>query len=415
MQQLEATVTAAPLPPNEADRLVALHRYGILDTPADPRFDRIVALAARLLDMPIALVTLVDAERQWFKARQGVDLAETPRDISFCTHAVSDGSMLEVPDAIQDARFIDNPLVTGDPGIRFYAGAPLLDENGHALGTLCVIDRKPRRLSEEQRALLSDLAGMAQDAMQLHRALLEAEQARAEAEYANRAKTNFLAFMSHELRTPLNAVIGFGELMAAEPFGPLGSPRYQHYAGMIVEGGRHLLEVINAILDLTRIESGKFTLQREAMAVGEEVAVVTGLVRVQADAASVALALDAAAVGALPMISADRSALRQALLNLVGNAVKFTPAGGQVSITGEASGGKLRLIIADTGAGIAPEDLRRLGEPFFQSGPVMARRAEGSGLGLAITRQLITLHGGALDIASELGKGTTVTVSLPLA
>jgi len=415
MQQSEAPVTAAPFPPNEADRLAALHRYGILDTPADPRFDRIVALAARLLDMPIALVSLIDAERQWFKAGQGIDLPETPRDISFCTHAVADGAMLEVSDALQDTRFINNPLVTGDPGIRFYAGAPLLDEAGYALGTLCVIDRKPRQLSEDQRALLSDLAGMAQDAMQLHRALIEAERAQAEAEYANRAKTNFLAFMSHELRTPLNAVIGFGELMEAEPFGPLGSPRYKHYAGMIVEGGRHLLEVINAILDLTRIESGKFTLQRESMAVGEEVAVVTGLVRVQGDAGNVALKLDAAAIGVLPTISADRSAIRQILLNLIGNAVKFTPPGGQVSITGEVRGGKLRLIIADTGAGIAPEDLRRLGEPFFQSGPVMARRAEGSGLGLAITRQLITLHGGSLDIESELGKGTTVTVSLPLA
>ncbi len=403
-----------PLPPNEADRLAALHRYGVLDTPPDPRFDRIVALAAQLFDMPIALVSLVDAERQWFKARLGVDDRETSRDTAICAHVVASGAALEVPDVPRDARFADFPLVVGPPHIRFYAGAPLLDPDGHALGTLCVIDQKPRQLDMQQRQLLTDLAGMAMDALLLHRTLLEAEQARAEAEYANRAKSNFLAFMSHELRTPLNAVIGFGELMEAEPFGPLGAPRYKHYAGMIVEGGRHLLGVINAILDLTRIESGKFELRREALALDEEVDMAVRLVRVQAENRKVALACDAAALQALPEVQADRSALRQVLLNLI-----FTRPDGQVSITGRLEPGLdadwLRLSVSDTGIGIAPEDLRRLGEPFFQSGPVMARRAEGSGLGLAITRQLVALHGGRLEIESVLGQGTTVSVVLPLA
>lgn len=412
-----------PLPPNEADRLAALHRYGVLDTPPDPRFDRIVALAAQLFDMPIALVSLVDAERQWFKARLGVEDRETTRDTAICAHVVASGAALEVPDVPADARFADFPLVVGPPHIRFYAGAPLLDPDGHALGTLCVIDQKPRQLNEQQRQLLTDLAGMAMDALLLHRTLMEAKQARAEAEYANRAKSNFLAFMSHELRTPLNAVIGFGELMEAEPFGPLGSPRYKHYAGMIVEGGRHLLGVINAILDLTRIESGKFELRREALALNEEVDMAVRLVRVQAENRQVALTCDEAALRALPEVLADRSALRQVLLNLIGNAVKFTRPDGQVSITGRQEprpesgldADWLRLSVSDTGIGIAPDDLRRLGEPFFQSGPVMARRAEGSGLGLAITRQLVALHGGRLEIESVLGQGTTVSVVLPLA
>lgn len=402
----------APLPPNEAARLAALHDYGVLDTPEDARFDRIAALAARMLGMPIALVSLVDAERQWFKAHYGLAVRESPRDASFCSHAIADGAFLEVPDATADTRFADNPLVLGDPQIRFYAGATLLDPQGYALGTLCVIDRQPRVLSDTERAVLQDLAALALDALLLDRARHEAEQARREAEYANRAKTNFLAFMSHELRTPLNAVIGFGELLSAESFGPLGSERYKHYAGMIVEGGRHLLEVINAILDMSRIEAGHFKIERQPLSLAEEVAAVLALVRVQADSAGVALeaAPDLAALGE---VQGDRAALRQVLLNLVGNALKFTPSGGKVQVSGAAEAGMIRLCIADNGAGIAPEDLRRLGEPFYQSGPVLARRAEGSGLGLAISKRLMALHGGKLEIESVLGEGTKVSISLP--
>lgn len=405
---------AAPLPPNEAARLAALNAYGVLDTPQDARFDRIASLAARLLGMPIGLVTLIDARRQWFKAQHGLEgPRETPRDVAFCAHAVAAGEFLEVPDAAVDSRFADNPLVTGDPAIRFYAGAPLIDPEGFTLGTLCVIDRKPRELTEAERAQLSDLAAVALDALLLDRARHEAEAARQQAEFANRSKSNFLAFMSHELRTPLNAVIGFGELMSAEPFGPLGSPRYKHYAGMIVEGGQHLLEVINAILDMSRIESGKFVIERQPLMLADEVAAVLSLVRVQADTGNVVLETGTGLAN-IPEVQADRAALRQILLNLLGNALKFTPPGGSVRVDGAAEGGFARLSISDTGVGIAAEDLRRLGEPFYQSGPVMARRAEGSGLGLAISKQLVSLHGGKVEIASELDRGTTVSITLPL-
>lgn len=150
-----------PLPPDEAARLAALEDLRVLDTPPDPGLDRLVRLASRLLDMPIALISLVDRDRQWFKARVGLAAGETPRDISFCGHAVAADEGMEVPDALMDPRFADNPLVTGDPHIRFYAGEILRGPDGHALGTLCVIDTKPRRLSGEHRVLLRDLADLA--------------------------------------------------------------------------------------------------------------------------------------------------------------------------------------------------------------------------------------------------------------
>ncbi len=149
---------AAPLPPDETQRLAALHRYRLLDSSSEPSFDELVELAAQLCEAPIALVSLVDEGRQWFKAKVGIDAAETPREVAFCAHAILGEEPFVVEDARADARFADNPLVTGEPGIRFYAGAPLRTADGHALGALCVIDRRPRTLSPLQRGALATLA-----------------------------------------------------------------------------------------------------------------------------------------------------------------------------------------------------------------------------------------------------------------
>jgi diguanylate cyclase (GGDEF)-like protein len=153
----------APLPEDEAARLRALHSLTILDTAPDEHFDRITRIAKRLFDVPTALVSLVDAERQWFKSRLGLEASETPRDISFCGHAITGEDPLVVRDALEDPRFHDNPLVTGDPKIRFYAGYPISAPDGHAVGTLCVIDTKPRDVGSEELAYLADLGRMLED------------------------------------------------------------------------------------------------------------------------------------------------------------------------------------------------------------------------------------------------------------
>ncbi len=152
-----------PFPINEAARLDTLRRLNVLDTPPEERFDRLTRLAKRLFDVPIALVSLVDADRQWFKSRQGLDVTETPRDLSFCGHAILGSEIMVVTDACCDERFANNPLVTGDPKIRFYAGFPLSAANGGKLGTLCLIDRAPRAMSEDDVRLLDDLATMVEE------------------------------------------------------------------------------------------------------------------------------------------------------------------------------------------------------------------------------------------------------------
>jgi diguanylate cyclase (GGDEF)-like protein len=168
---------AAPLPPDEAERLACLRACDVLDTAAEEAFTRLARFAGRLAGTPIALVSLIDADRQWFKARVGLDVDETPRDRAFCAHAIlRPGEPLIVPDALKDSRFADNPLVTGAPGIRFYAGVPLVTEDGHALGTLCVIDRVPRELQPEQVEALTLLAGTVSTSLELRRAMRRAQQ-----------------------------------------------------------------------------------------------------------------------------------------------------------------------------------------------------------------------------------------------
>lgn len=161
----------------EAQRLAALQSCAILDTAPHPSFDCIVRAAALALDVPIALVSLVDAERQWFKAALGVNLSETPRQVSFCSHSIEGYEPMVIPDATKDARFVNNPLVTGEPFIRFYAGAPLIDGDGFALGTLCVLDRKPRELGQKDIRLLGHLADAVMHAIEAHRMRLELKDA----------------------------------------------------------------------------------------------------------------------------------------------------------------------------------------------------------------------------------------------
>jgi len=237
----------------------------------------------------------------------------------------------------------------------------------------------------------------------------EAQVAREAAENASRAKSMFLANMSHELRTPLNAVIGFSETMQLEAFGPLGSPKYGEYAGLIAKAGAHLLDLINDILDMSRIEAGKLELHREAVD-------LTGLARecasLMADAAKRGgLSLEARLPAAHLMLHADRRALKQILLNLLSNAVKFTPEGGRVEIGLECGEGEVSLYVRDSGIGIPADALSRAGNPFVQFHPHSGK--QGTGLGLALVRSLAQLHGGAMRIESAAGQGTSVTITLP--
>lgn len=238
------------------------------------------------------------------------------------------------------------------------------------------------------------------------------DQARSAAEAADAAKTRFLATMSHELRTPLNAIIGFSEMIAQEQTLMLGAAQRREYAQLINDSGQHLLSVVNGILDMSKMESGNFEIASEPFAPRASLMHCCNLLALKAQENGVDLVTDAPQD--LPVMTGDPRAFKQIVLNLVANAIKFTERGGQVTVTAAVSGSQLALRISDTGIGIAPDDLKRIGAPFFQAGKTYQRRHEGTGLGLSIVKSLVSLHLGELTVQSRLGEGTAVTVKLPL-
>jgi cell cycle sensor histidine kinase DivJ len=242
------------------------------------------------------------------------------------------------------------------------------------------------------------------------RALIEARDV---AMSASRAKSAFLANMSHELRTPLNAIIGFSELMEREIFGPLGSARYQEYAKLIHDSGGHLLELINGVLDMSKIEAGKFELYEEIFPLEDVAQSALRFVHLEAERSGVTLSSEIAP--GTRQIFGDTRAVKQILANLLSNGVKFTPRGGRVVLSASRIEKGVEIAVSDSGTGISPADLKKLGKPFAQAEGAMTRGKEGTGLGLALVKSLAAMHGGEAVLESSLGVGTTVRIRLPFA
>ncbi|WP_419951139.1 ATP-binding protein [Methylobacterium sp.] len=258
----------------------------------------------------------------------------------------------------------------------------------------------------------SSVVSVTRDVSEHRRHAEELERARAEAERADDLKSRFLATVSHELRTPLNAIIGFSEVLAGQSSMTLGPERSREYAEIIGSSGRHLLDVVNALLDMSRIQSGNFDYVPEVVNVGALVRTCCDLMQLRADQGGITLVRGTDGLGI--DIMADPRACRQVLINLLSNAVKFTAPGGRIEVSVRRSAAHLDIVVADTGIGIGADDLPRIGAPFFQAGSGYDRTHEGTGLGLSVVQGLVGLHGGSISIESAERQGTSVTVTLPL-
>lgn len=387
----------------EESRLDALRRYRILDTNPEEAFDDLVHLAALVCRTPISLLSLVDEARQWFKAKEGIDEPELPRESAFCAHAIRGTDVLVNSDTHADERFRSNPLVLGAPGIRFYAGAPLVTPEGFGLGALCVIDRVPRSIGPEEIRALRALARDVMVHLEHRRILLEVTECSSELEA-------FSSTVAHDLRAPLRAMRGIAEVVREDYTGkPLGPEGVLLLDRMTDAAGR-MEALIEGLLAYSRVSRQEMVLEPVALGPllekvledqGPDLASRNATVEVSPD---------------LPVVRAHRLMLGQALINLVSNGVKFVAPGTTPRVTVSATSGNGRAVVSvvDNGIGIAPELHERLFRPFSRL-PQTDAAFPGTGFGLAIVRKAVERMGGRVGVESEPGKGSRFWVELPLA
>jgi PAS domain S-box-containing protein len=520
---------------NESDRLEALRRYQILDTPAEEEFDNIAKLISQICDMPVSLISLVDENRQWFKSETGLGLSEMPLELSVCKTTIQQGGLFVVPDLSQDNRFENNPIVKDNPNFRFYAGATLETKDGFPLGALCVLDYKPRVLTVEQTFALQTLSKVVMTQLELRRALIEKRESeqhfrdmansinqmiwvtrpdgyheyynkrwyeytgipehssdgdgwknlfhpedqeraakrwqhsldtgesyemeyrlrRADGEYrwalgraecvkntkgvitkwygtctdiqelvderekskdASIAKSEFLASMSHEIRTPINAIIGLANILAHSS--PL-TPKQYEFIQTLQMSADTLVALVNDLLDISKIEARSVELENIPFSLTQIVQEIISMMTVRAKEKNLSFNITIAD----PHIenstyTGDPNRLRQILINLCSNALKFTEQG-SIDITLSAKPGtadateQVTIIVKDTGIGIAEDKLDTIFTKFKQADISISRKYGGTGLGLAISKTLAEIMGGTITVESVIDQGSTFTVVLP--
>jgi signal transduction histidine kinase len=398
----------APLPANEIDRLAALYALNVLDSPPDKDFDDIVALASNVCGVPMSLLSLVDADRQWFKARIGTDLTETSRDLSFCTHTILGTDLLVVPDTRDDSRFRDNPSVEMTGGIRFYAGAPLITTDGYALGALCVIDSVPRRLEIEQLQALRALARQVTSQLELRRYAVALASTTTQLQDLERRRDDLAALVGGELRPVLRLMSTYLE--------DLGRTGY-HDAGLADLVGRAtaahvrgLRDVLDHLSTLAVAGTANDSLHMREIDLTQLTQRAVEAVRPIAATKQIWI-LNHAGGPSMPII-ADPVRLEQVLTHLLFAAVKYTPPGGRVRVGTEMeSGPTVRLDDMDMPDGIRPELF-----PHLYYGTIANSVDEpGPDRCLGVAKRILDAHHATVALSDRPGDGTSLHLVFPFA
>jgi signal transduction histidine kinase/DNA-binding response OmpR family regulator/HPt (histidine-containing phosphotransfer) domain-containing protein len=389
---------------NDCTKTDMKYAYDIMDGQPEEEFDVITKLASRICDSPICLITLIDGKRLWLKSNQGLLTTALHKDKSFCETAIAHGSeFFEVYDASVDDRFKDNSYTLLYPFVRHYAAMPLVIPSGYTIGTLCIVDTKPKRLTEGQKLALITLGKQVIVNMEL-------KWKNKELQRLAQIKEEFFSNMSHEIRTPMNAINGFADLIMKTRL----NKEQTDMIKIIKSSTDVLIALVNDILDFSKINSGKLTLDSQTFNLKETLRATTDLLK--GKAADKCLSFKKDNINIPDFVKGDKIRLSQILTNLIGNAIKFTSRG-SITLRSELiettdSDCQVKFDVIDTGIGIAEEKLGMIFERYEQANSDTHSKYGGTGLGLSIVKSLIELQGGNIEVQSTVNKGTTFTFTL---
>ncbi|QEC74956.1 sensor histidine kinase [Mucilaginibacter ginsenosidivorax] len=394
-----------PVPENENERLAALNSYQILDTLPEQGFDEITLIASEICQTPISLVSLIDDDRQWFKSNKGLEVTQTPKELAFCAHAILEPEkVMVVPDAQIDERFADNPLVTGTPQVVFYTGVPLINPDGYALGTLCVIDHKARQLNNAQILALKALANQVVAQLELKKKVNELNAVRLQLEESNQYLEKFAIMAAHDIRNPLTNILLTGQVLK-DRFKDKLDEKGNKFLDIINASSYKLISLLEKMLDYSK--SSKVLMQnREEVEVMQLLNDVLKLVNLP-----VAFTIN---ILSRPIkIITSVVAFEQIMTNLLNNAIRYNnKSAGVIQIEFTADNWFYTFTITDNGIGIAPENHTKIFEPMTTLGTKDRFDTQGSGVGLSTVKSLVEALGGTVKVSSVVGEFTAFTFTL---
>jgi len=395
-----------PVPENESERLAALNSYQILDTIPEQGFDEITLIASEICQTPISLVSLIDNDRQWFKSAHGVASTETHKDFAFCAHAIlQPNEVMVVQDANSDVRFTDNPLVTGDSKVIFYTGVPLVNPDGHALGTLCVIDHTPReQLDARQLKTLKALANQVVAQLELRKKVAELDAAKKELEQSNQYLEKFAVMAAHDIRNPLTNILLTSKVLK-DRFKDKLDDKGNKFLDIINNSSHKLISLLEKMLDYSK--SAKVLMQ------GREEAEVLYLLDEILKLVNVPPSFTIKISSRPIKITTSIIAFEQIMSNLLNNAIRYNnKTEGIIQIEFDADSWFYTFNVIDNGVGISPENYVKIFEPMTTLGTKDRFDAVGSGVGLSTVKRLVEALGGTIKVNSVIDEFTTFTFTL---
>ncbi len=395
-----------PIPENEEERLSALQSYNIMDSLPESDYDNLTKIASEICQTPVALITFMDRERQWFKSKIGVDLTENQRDFTFCAHGMTDPQKpLVVNDATEDPRFQGNPLVTGPYHVRFYAGVQLIDKDGFPLGSICVLDVKNKEISESQLATLKILGEQVMRLLELRKTITDLENSKQDLLRTNNYLKDYDHIISHDLKAPLRNMKHLAEAIT-EIYGEQLDDKGKKYLGLMNETATDAISYVNGILNYS-----KAIHQIDEL---NETTNLQKLINQIIKQEQIPDHLSISVPDQLPIVFGSKAAFRQIFSNLINNAIKYhDKKDGWIKVLYSADENHHNFQVADNGKGIPEENLGSIFSLFFMVDKEGARTGKSSGVGLAIVKNLITELKGKILVKSTLGEGTTFDFFIP--